>query len=86
MCVRAVPRGVQFVLLKEEMKIPYLSIKQLLEKLPNEKFFQVHRMCVVNQDYIDNIDTVNGFIHMNNGEQVEIGITYKSDIKKRLCI
>ncbi len=68
------------------MKVPYLSIKQLLEKLPNEKFLQVHRMCVVNQDYIDNIDTVNGFMRMNNGEQVEIGITYKSDIKKRLCM
>lgn len=85
-CVKAVPRGVLFVLLKEEMKIPYLSIKQLLEKLPSDKFLQVHRMCVVNQDYIDNIDTVNGLIRMDNGEQVEIGITYKNGIRKRLCM
>lgn len=74
------------MLLKEEMKIPYLSIKQLLERLPDDKFLQIHRMCVVNQDYIDYVDTVNGFICMKNGEQVEIGITYKSDIKKKLCV
>ncbi len=85
-CVKAVPRGVLLVLLKEEMKIPYLSIKQLLERLPDDKFLQIHRMCVVNQDYIDYVDTVNGFICMKNGEQVEIGITYKSDIKKKLCV
>ncbi|MDE7476975.1 MAG: LytTR family DNA-binding domain-containing protein [Lachnospiraceae bacterium] len=85
-CIKAVPRGVLFILLKEEMKILYLSIKQLLEKLPNDKFLQVHRMCVVNQDYIDYVDTVNGLIRMKNGEQVEIGITYKNEIKKKLFI
>ena len=83
-CIKAVPRGVNFVLLKEEMKVLYLSIKQLLEKLPGEKFLQVHRMCVVNQDHIDYVDTVNGLISMKNGEQVEIGITYKNEIRKRL--
>lgn len=83
-CVKAVPRGVQFVLLKEEMKVPYLSIRQLLERLPDDKFLQIHRMCVVNQDYIEYVDTVNGLIRMKNGEQVEIGITYKSDIKELL--
>ncbi|MDE6983291.1 MAG: LytTR family transcriptional regulator, partial [Lachnospiraceae bacterium] len=83
-CVRAVPRGVEFVLLKEEMKVLYLSIKQLLPRLPAEQFLQVHRMCVVNQDYIDYVDIVNGLICMKNGDQVEIGITYKSHIRQRL--
>jgi len=85
-CIKAVPRGVSFVLLKEEMKVLYVSIKQLLERLPRDKFLQVHRMCVVNQDHIDYVDTVNGFIHMKNGEQMEIGITYKNEIKKKLRI
>lgn len=85
-CIKAVPRGVNFVLLREEMKVLYLSIKQLMEKLPADKFLQVHRMCVVNQDYIDYVDTVNGLIRMKNGEQVEIGITYKNEIKKKLRI
>lgn len=85
-CVKAVPRGVNFVLVKEEMKVPYLSIKQLLAKLPQEKFIQVHRMCVVNQDYIDYVDIVNGLVSMKNGGQAEIGITYKNEIKKKLSI
>lgn len=85
-CIKAVPRGVHFVLLKEEMKVLYVSIRQLLEKLPSDKFLQVHRMCVVNQDYINYVDTVNGLIRMKNGEQVEIGITYKNDMKRKLCI
>ena len=85
-CVKAVTRGVNFVLAKEEMKVPYLSIKQLLEKLPREKFLQVHRMCVVNQDYIEYVDTVNGLICMKNGEQAEIGVTYKNDIKEKMGI
>lgn len=85
-CIRAVPRGVSFVLLKEEMKVPYLSIKQLLGKLPREKFLQVHRMCVVNQDYIDYVDTVNGLISLKNGQQAEIGVTYRNEIKSRLRI
>ena len=64
----------------------YLSIKQLMEKLPGDKFLQVHRMCVVNQDYIDYVDTVNGLVSMKNGEQAEVGITYKNEIRKRLGI
>lgn len=85
-CIKAVPRGVHFVLLREEMKVLYLSIKQLMEKLPVDKFLQVHRMCVVNQDYIDYVDTVNGLIRMKNGDQVDIGTTYKNEIKKKLRI
>ena len=85
-CIKAIPRGVDFVLLKEDLKVLYLSIRQLLEKLPSDKFLQVHRMCVVNQDYIDYVDTVNGLISMKSGEQVEIGITYKNEVKKKLRI
>lgn len=83
-CVRAVPRGVDFVLLREEMRVLYLSIRQLLDKLPRETFLQVHRMCVVNQDHIDHVDLVNGMICMKNGEQVQIGVTYKNAVRKRL--
>jgi two-component system LytT family response regulator len=83
-CIKAVTRGVCFVFAKEEMKVPYLSIKQLLEKLPEDKFIQVHRMWVVNQDYIDYVDYVNGVIRLKNGEQVELGITYKNEVRRLL--
>lgn len=85
-CVKAVPRGVNFVLAREEMKVPYLTIRQLLEKLPREKFLQVHRMCVVNQDHIDYVDMVNGLVRMKNGERVEIGVTHRNEIKEKMGI
>ena len=84
MYIKAIPRGVNFVLAKEELKVLYLSIRQLLPKLPDEKFLQIHRMCVVNQDYIDYMDIVNGLISMKNGSRLEIGVTYKNEIKKKL--
>ncbi len=84
MYIKAIPRGVNVILAKEELKVMYLSIRQLLPKLPDEKFLQIHRMCVVNQDYIDYMDIVNGLISMKNGSRLEIGVTYKNEIKKKL--
>ncbi len=84
MYIKAIPRGVNVILAKEELKVLYLSIRQLLPKLPDEKFLQIHRMCVVNQDYIDYMDIVNGLISMKNGSRLEIGVTYKNEIKKKL--
>lgn len=83
-CVRAIPRGVSIVLAKEEMKVLYLTIKQLIEKLPEEQFLQCHRMFVVNRDYIDYVDMVNGIVHMKNGTEAEIGVTYKTKMKEAL--
>lgn len=82
--MQAIPRGVSIRLAKEEMKVPYLSIKQLMEKLPTDQFIQCHRMYVVNQDYIEYVDMVNGMIKLQNDEQVEIGVTYKNEVRSRL--
>lgn len=82
--IQAITRGVSIRLAKEEMKIPYVSIKQLMEKLPTDQFIQCHRMYVVNQDYIDYVDIVNGVIKLQNAEQVEIGVTYKNEVRSRL--
>ena len=62
----------------------YVTIKQLLEKLPQELFIQCHRMFVVNRDHIDYIDMVNGLIRMKNGMEAEIGVTYKTRVKEAL--
>lgn len=83
-CIKAIPRGVSIVLAKEEMKVLYLSIKQLMEKLPEEQFLQCHRMFVINRDYIDYVDMVNGIVHMKNGTEAEIGVTYKTKMKEAL--
>ena len=83
-CIKAIPRGVNIVLVKEEMKVLYLTIKQLMGKLPEEQFLQCHRMFVVNRDYIDYVDMVNGVIRMKNGTEAEIGVTYKTKVKEAL--
>lgn len=82
--IKAIPRGVDIVLQKEIMSVLYLTIKQLMEKLPAEQFLQCHRMFVVNRDQIAYVDSVNGLIHMKNGMEAEIGVTYKNKVKEAL--
>ena len=82
----AIPRGVCLVLQKETMKVPYLSIRQILEKLPQEQFVQCHRMYVVNRSYIDCVDIVNRIIRMKDSQEVEIGVTYKKEIRGLLHV
>ncbi len=82
--IKAIPRGVCLMMKKEELRVPYTSIKQLLEKLPEERFFQCHRMYVVNQEFIDYVDYVNGMIKLTMCGQIEIGVTYKKEVRRRL--
>lgn len=82
--IQAIPRGVSIIMKKEELTVRYTSIKQLLEKLPSNMFFQCHRMYVVNKQEIDYVDMVNGLINMKNGHTVEIGVTYKTDVRKQI--
>lgn len=82
--IQAIPRGVSIIMKKEELTVRYTSIKQLMEKLPMDMFFQCHRMYVVNKQEIDYVDMVNGLINMKNGHTVEIGVTYKTDVRKQI--
>lgn len=83
--IQAVPRGVRLVMKKESLDIRYLTLKQLLPKLPPEEFVQCHRMYIVNRRYIDYVDTVNRLIKMRGSEEpVEIGVTYKTQIRSLL--
>ncbi|MBQ5851403.1 MAG: response regulator transcription factor [Lachnospiraceae bacterium] len=80
-CIKAIPRGVNIVMVKEEIKVLYTSIKQLMEKLPNEQFVQIHRMYVVNQNYIESVDMVNGYLKLKTGMETEIGVTYRNQVR-----
>lgn len=83
--VRAIPRGVCLVLRKEEINVPYLSIRQLMEKLPGEQFVQCHRMYVVNRNDIEYIDIVNRMINLKEGAgALEIGVTYRNEIRRQM--
>lgn len=83
--IQAVPRGVCLYLKKDSMKVPYLTIVKLMEQLPKSDFVQVHRMCVVNKQYIENVDFVNRMIKLDGyDEKVELGGTYKQKLKDEL--
>ncbi|MBA4698239.1 MAG: response regulator transcription factor [Ruminococcus sp.] len=82
---KAVPRGVCLYLKGEQMEVPYLSIRQLLDKLPKEGFFQCHRMFVVNMAYVKYYDLVNQMIQVEGyTESIDIGVTYKAEVRRLL--
>lgn len=81
--VEAMPRGIIIHLLDESLEVKYLSIKQLLEKISSKDFIQCHRMYVVNVNYIDYVDYVNRVIKMKEHYGVvDIGVTYKADVRR----
>lgn len=82
---KAIPRGVCLYLKEEKMEIPYLSIRQLMEKMPKQEFFQCHRMFAVNKTYVKYYDMVNQMIQVEGyGEKIDIGVTYKTEVRRLL--
>lgn len=83
--IQAVPRGICLVMKKEKLDIRYLTLKQLLPRLPREDFVQCHRMYIVNRRHIEYVDTVNRLIKVRGTQEtVEIGVTYKTQIRSLL--
>lgn len=80
--VQAISRGVMFKLSREQIKVPYMSIKKLMTILPEDDFIQCHRMYVANKRHIKLLDVVNRVIIMEDGTRLEIGVTYKDKIKE----
>lgn len=79
--IEAVPRGICIHMREENWKVPYVTLKQMMQKLPKEMFVQSHRMFAVNREEIEYIDTVNRVIKLRNcSDTVEIGVTYKAEM------
>lgn len=80
---KAISRGVCICMKKEQMEIPYLSVRQLLEKLPKNLFFQCHRMFVVNKNAVRYYDLVNQVIQVEGYDMpIDIGVTYKAEVRR----
>ena len=64
-----------------ELGCPYVTLRQMLLKMPKGMFAQCHRMYAVNKNEVEYYDTVNRIIRIKNcPDTVEIGVTYKSVI------
>lgn len=83
--VEAVSRGITLHMKEETLNVPYVSLKQILKKLPEDTFVQCHRMYVVNKQKVEYYDTVNRIVKLRDCEDtVEIGVTYKAEIGRLL--
>lgn len=67
---------------KDELKIPYITLKRFLEMADSDKFIRCRRNAVIHQKHLQNVDLVNGVIQLTDGNRVEIGITYKNTMRK----
>ncbi|HEY4194755.1 MAG TPA: LytTR family DNA-binding domain-containing protein [Mucilaginibacter sp.] len=61
--------------------VVYLTIKGILEKLPPEKFMQVHKSYIVN---IDSVKTIEGNMLHVGGTKITIGQSYLDEVMNRL--
>lgn len=65
--------------------ISYMSLHRLLEEIGNDDIFQCSRHMIVNRAYIANADMVNRVIKLkDNLGSVEIGVTYKNEVRQIL--
>jgi len=72
---------------KENIEIPYKTIKSFLEEADSEDILQCNRYTVVNRQYIDNIDFSNRFIKMQGiSKPLEIGMAYKKSLMKKIDV
>lgn len=64
------------------LKIPYITLKKLLEEIDSPDVIQCSRNTIVNRNYYNNIDLSNRFIELKgNLGKVEIGIMFKNNVK-----
>lgn len=79
--IEAIHRGVCLHLKEENWNIPYMTLKQILLKIPEGMFFKCHRMFVVNRHEVEYYDMVNRIVKIKECKDVvEIGVTYKAEV------
>lgn len=65
------------------LKIPYITLRRLVEEADSADFMQCSRNTIVNKSYIANVDIPNQIIQLKGGlGKVEIGIMYKKQLKE----
>lgn len=70
----------------DSLEIPYKTCVQVLEEADDPMLLQCSRSTIINKRYVSHVDTVNRFITMRSGVQVNIGVTYVKKIKKEFGV
>lgn len=83
--IEAIHRGIRLHMKEESWDVPYVTLKQILSKVPGEMFLQCHRMFAVNRREVEYYDTVNRVVKLKDCRDViEIGVTYKAEIGRMI--
>ncbi|MFA6086925.1 LytR/AlgR family response regulator transcription factor [Mucilaginibacter sp.] len=61
--------------------VVYLTIKGILEKLPADKFMQVHKSHIVN---MNKVQTIEGNMLRMGGVKITVGLNYQEEVMNRL--
>jgi len=61
--------------------VVYLTIKGILEKLPSEKFIQVHKSYIVNADRVNTIE--GNVLHLGESK-ITVSSNYSDEVMKRI--
>ena len=65
------------------LKIPYITIKKLMDELDSTTFIQCSRNTVVNEKFVHNVDIPNRVIQLKGGlGSVEVGVMFKKTMKE----
>lgn len=65
------------------LKIPYITLKRLLDEIDSSEVIQCSRNTVLNKKFVHNVDIPNRIIQLkDNYGRVEIGIMFKKYVKE----
>lgn len=70
---------------RDELIIPYITLKKLLDEMDSAEFIQCSRSVIVNTKFICNVDMPNRFIELKDGfGRLEIGVAFKKTVKDKI--
>lgn len=62
------------------------SLKNVLDRLDENKFFRCHRSTVVNFKYVIKFDSIQNKIVLSTDEELSVGVRYRSQVRKLFSI
>lgn len=78
-------RKIRIVCVNDELEVPYITCKQILEELNSKSFIPCSRYCIVNKKYVVQTDYANRYVKLRYVDKpVEIGIIMKKSFKERM--
>lgn len=71
------------IITKSQSILARISLKEIIEKLPNKNFIQVHRSFIINLNYLENINLTKNSISYST-HTVPISRSYKQNLIDRI--